>query len=151
MESRPKLISFSFLFYLYLVKLFVCHVQKSESCVISTFVRPQKLSVFQPGLGTAGTCQDNFFHGWIFFRGEYFSRVNFFQRWIFFWGEYFSGVNIFQWWIFWYCEHELGGHRHGLHGHGGHRGECFTGVIIVQRFMFIAQFFHLSFAQWNVV
>ena len=62
--------------------------------------------------------------------------VNIFQGWIFFRGEYFSGGDIFQWWIFSASGHELNGHRHG-----GHRGECFTGVTTFQRFMFIAQIF----------
>ena len=40
-------------------------------------------------------CVD-FFQGWIFFRGEYFSGVNLFQGWIFFRGWIFLG------WIFGY-------------------------------------------------
>ena len=40
----------------------------------------------------------NIFHGWIFFRGEYFSGVNIFQGRIFFRGEHFSVVNILRWW-----------------------------------------------------
>ena len=50
---------------------------------------------------------EDFFRGWIFFRGKYFSGVNISQRWIylrseyfhvwiFFTGQYFSGVNISQ-------------------------------------------------------
>ena len=31
--------------------------------------------------------------------------------------------------------------RHSGHGHGGHRGECYTGVTIFQRFMLTAHFF----------
>ena len=110
----------------------------------------------------------NIYPGWIFsgvdiFQGWIFSGVNIFQGWLFFRGEYFSGatsfqgrifsrVIIFNGWTFFSCEYfEIVDMnlvdtdvRHS--GHSGYRGESFTGVTIFQRFMFIAQFFHLSFA-----
>ena len=41
--------------------------------------------------------------------------------------------------------------RHSEHGHGGHRGECFTGVTIFQRFMSTAQFCAVLFVVHHIL
>ena len=78
----------------------------------------------------------NIFQGCIFFSGEYFSGVNIFQGRLVFRGEYFELVDMNL------VDTDV---RHSGHGHGGHRGECFTGMTIFQRLMFIIQFFSSEF------
>ena len=78
----------------------------------------------------------NIFQGCIFFSGEYFSGVNIFKGRLVFRGEYFELVDMNL------VDTDV---RHSGHGHGGHRGECFTGVTIFQRFICTIQIFPSDF------